>query len=142
MKNNVVAALSLAAALSAVAARAGDPVIYKDIIAPIIESKCVKCHGTEKAKGKLRMHTFEMIMKGGEDGKIVKPGDSAGSTMYKNLTLPAKDDDHMPPEEKPQPSAAQIAAIKWWIDKGASETMKVSEAGEVPADVKPLLEGK
>lgn len=140
MNKTVIAAIATAA--FAAASHAADPVIYKDIVAPVFEKTCSKCHGAEKAKGKLRLHTYELIMKGGENGKVIKPGDAAGSTLVKSMTLPMSDDDHMPPEDKPQPTAAQIAAIKWWVAKGASETMKVSEAGDVPADVKPALEGK
>lgn len=140
MNKTIIAAACIAGLVTA--ARAGDPVIYKDIVAPVFEKTCTKCHGAEKAKGKLRLHSYEMIMKGGEDGKVVKPGDAAGSMLVKSMALPMSDDDHMPPEDKPQPTAAQIAAIKWWVAKGASETMKVSEAGDVPADVKPALEGK
>jgi hypothetical protein len=33
--------------------------------------------------------------------------------------LPLNDDDLMPPEGKPQPTPAEIAALKWWIDCGA-----------------------
>jgi len=130
-----------AAAFAAVAlpVRAQDKVIYKDIIAPIFEAKCTKCHGTEKAKGKLRLHTYDMIMKGGEDGKVIKPGSAATSKMVRQFHLPLKDESHMPPAEKPQLTKAEIAAITWWIDKGASATMKISEAGEIPAEARSAV---
>lgn len=127
------------AVTAAIAAHADDRVIYKDVIAPIFEAKCTKCHGVEKAKGKLRLNTHELIMKGGENGKCVKPGDGKASRMVKQFHLPESDDAHMPPSGKPQLTPAEIAAITWWIDKGASATMKLSEAGEVPADAKPAI---
>jgi hypothetical protein len=46
----------------------------------------------------------------------------------------------MPPAKKDQLTASEIAAFRWWIEKGAPETMKISDAGPVPDDVKPLLE--
>lgn len=132
----MVAGVLAAAALTA---RADNRVIYKDVIAPIFEAKCTKCHGPEKAKAKLRLNTHELVMKGGENGKCIKPGDGKGSRMVKQFHLPESDDAHMPPTGKPQLSAAEIAAITWWIDKGASATMKLSEAGEMPADAKAAL---
>jgi hypothetical protein len=39
--------------------------------------------------------------------------------MIQRLLLPLNDDDHMPPEGKPQPTLAEIAALQWWIERGA-----------------------
>ena len=39
--------------------------VYDSIISPILEAKCVSCHGADKDKGKLRMHTKEALVKGG-----------------------------------------------------------------------------
>ena len=38
--------------------------VYEAIINPVLEAKCVSCHGAEKDKGKLRMHTKESLVKG------------------------------------------------------------------------------
>ena len=72
--------------------KALDPnaVVYKDIVAPIIEAKCAACHGKEKSKGKLRMHTFADLMKGGSDGATtVVAGKPAESLMITRTLLPA-----------------------------------------------------
>ena len=109
--------------LSAMAAGrsfAADEVDFKKDIAPVLETSCVKCHNPEKKKGKLDMSTKEGFMKGGEDGKIVEAGKADASKMIKSLLLPADDDDAMPPKDKaPRPSAAQIEALKKWINAGA-----------------------
>src|SRR2546422_7766153 len=34
------------------------PVSFSRNIAPILQKKCVTCHGPEKAKGKFQLHTF------------------------------------------------------------------------------------
>ena len=39
--------------------------------------------------------------------------------MIYRLLLPLNDEDHMPPQGKPQPTLAEIAALQWWIDCGA-----------------------
>jgi hypothetical protein len=109
--------------LSAMAAGrsfAADEVDFKKDIAPVLEASCVKCHNAEKKKGKLDMSTKDSFMKGGEDGKIVEAGKADASKMIKSLLLPADDDDAMPPKDKaPRPTAAQIEALKKWINAGA-----------------------
>ena len=43
------------------------------------------------------------------------------SLMIRRLLLPLEDDDHMPPDGKPQPTAAEIALLQLWINAGAPE---------------------
>ena len=43
------------------------------------------------------------------------------------LMLSLEDEDHMPPNEKPQPSSSEIALIQAWINEGAKFELKVSE---------------
>lgn len=38
-----------------------------------------------------------------------------------------KNDDHMPPDGKPQPDLAEIAALQWWINCGAPADTKIGE---------------
>ena len=39
--------------------------VYDQLIAPVFEARCQNCHGENKDKGKLRMHTRELLLKGG-----------------------------------------------------------------------------
>lgn len=105
-----------------------EAVVYTDIIHPIFEERCINCHNPEKKKGELLMHTFNDLMKGGEDGKILVAGKASESPLYKHITLPLEDDDHMPPKGKKQLTKAQIELIRWWIDEGASAEKKVAQA--------------
>ena len=115
----------------AIAAKA---VIYKDVIAPIMAAKCNSCHGTEKKKGKLQLHDFASIMKGGGDGPntvvVSKPKDSL---MVQRILLPADDDEHMPPADEPQITKEECQILSWWIEQGASETLTVAAAKKTPA---------
>ena len=113
------------------AAKIGDRGAYHEVIVPIIESKCVSCHGEDKAKGKLRMDSFEAIMKGGASGEAVEPGDPDSELIYRIITV--DEDDHMPPPKKPQLSSEEIEVIKWWVVNGAEETKKVGELAPDPA---------
>lgn len=107
-------------ALAAGRSTAADEVDFKKDIAPVLEASCVKCHNPEKKKGKLDMSTKEAFMKGGGEGKIVEAGKSADSSLIKVIALPEDDDAAMPPKDKaPRPTAAQVTALKKWIDEGA-----------------------
>ncbi len=102
-------------------AKAG--VSYAADIKPILDASCTKCHGAEKPKGKLRLDSLEGVLKGGEDGKVIKAGDSANSMLVHNIAHAGDPDDYMPPPKNkaniPPLTAAQIGLIRAWIDQGA-----------------------
>ncbi len=113
-------------------------VVYKDIVRPILEVKCVQCHNANKQKGDLRLDEMALMLKGGKGGPAFVVGKGAESDMVKRCLLPEGDDDHMPPKGKPQLSTDQIALLTWWIDQGASADKKVSEL-KVTDQMKPVL---
>lgn len=120
----------------AIAAKA---VVYRDVIAPILEAKCVSCHGAEKKKGKLQLHDFASIMKGGSEGDVnVVSGKPDDSLMLVRIKLPEDDDEHMPPSDEPQMTKEEVALLKWWIATGASESATVA-AAKPTADVEGAL---
>lgn len=88
-------------------------------IAPILERTCTQCHNRDKQKGELLLTTIEGIQKGGENGPVLVPGKPDDSPLVTRCELPLDDDDHMPPAEKPQPTAAEIAALRAWVASGA-----------------------
>ena len=112
--------------------------VYADIASPILQTKCYSCHGPNKQKGGLRLDDSLSIAKGGKDGHVIKNGNGDGSELIKRMLLPMNDDDHMPPKEKPQPTAEQIALLHWWIDNGASFNNKVKQVSQ-PAGIKKAL---
>ncbi len=94
--------------------------VFVRSIKPILDSTCISCHGAERTKGKLALHTREAIERGGENGAILLAGLPSESEIIRRLRLPLDDDEHMPPPTKRQPSEAEIAAIEAWIAAGAS----------------------
>ena len=136
---------SLAIATAAVAggplqaAAPEDQPIFAGVINKVFEGKCLSCHTAEKPKGKLVMTTLEEMTKGGESGKPgIVPGKADESWIYGVMALPLDHDDHKPPSNKPQPTAQEMALIKWWIDAGAKPDVAVKDAG-VPADLMPVV---
>ncbi|MCF0059552.1 c-type cytochrome domain-containing protein [Dyadobacter sp. CY356] len=113
-------------------------IVYKDIVQPILEMRCVQCHNANKQKGGLRMDNMVMLLKGGEDGPVFVSGKALESAMIKRCLLPESDDDHMPPKGKPQLSESQITLLSWWIEQGASADKKVSDL-KISEQVKPAL---
>ena len=111
---------------------------YADIIQPIFESKCYGCHNKSKKKGKLRLDEPAFILKGGEDGEVIKPGNADESDMIRRLLLPRNEEDHMPPKEKPQLKDNEIELIHWWIATGATFDKKAKDL-EQPEKMKPVL---
>ncbi len=115
-----------------------DPVVYSEIIAPILERRCVSCHNAEKSKGHYRMDTYELLVKGGLEGAGLKPGNAAESYIIKLIELPLDDDMHMPPDGKSQVTAAELRVLRWWIDQGADPAKKLSESNAT-ADINAAL---
>ena len=105
-------------------------ILYADLIQPILESRCYSCHSASKQKGDLRLDNIEDIKRGGENGPIIEAGIPDSSSLFVRLMLPLEHDDHMPPNEKPQPSSAEIALIQSWIKTGADFEVKVSDTRE------------
>ena len=97
---------------------------YASKVAPILQAHCTSCHGAEKAKGGLRLHTLSAVLAGGdsqreENAPGVVPGSAERSLLIRVLCLPADDDAHMPPLGKSQLTATEIDTLRRWIDTGA-----------------------
>ena len=112
--------------------------VYADIIQPIFEDKCYTCHNKRKKKGGLRLDEPSFILKGGKDGKVIKPGNAAESDMIKRILLPRNEEDHMPPKEKPQLKENEIEILHWWVSTGATFDKKTKEL-EQTEKIKPIL---
>lgn len=94
-------------------------VTYAKDIQPIFEKSCVKCHGPEKQKGKIRVDSLEATLKDGEHGPIVVKGKSAESALVHSVAR-LNEDEAMPPEGKGDPlTKEQVGLIRAWIDQGA-----------------------
>ncbi len=101
------------------AAHASTLSTFDEHIAPFFEANCTGCHGDSKRKGRLAMHTREGLERGGASGSAFVAGDAAASLLVERMRLALDDEEHMPPADKTQPSAAQIAMIEAWIAAGA-----------------------
>ena len=93
---------------------------FETDIKPIFEKSCVKCHGPEKQKGKLRLDTLEATLKGGEEAPNIIPKDSAKSTLVHSIARIGDEDNFMPPKGKGEPlTKEEVGLVRAWIDQGA-----------------------
>ena len=86
-------------------------------VAAILRTRCAGCHHDGDAAGELSMETFAGLAKGGSSGPAFTAGDPAASLFLKRLE--ASGDDHMPPLDQPQPTAAEKGTLAAWIAAGA-----------------------
>lgn len=92
---------------------AGERVSFAASVAPVFHARCVACHNARSAKGRLNMETFAALMKGGESGAVIEPGDVESSYLVHVI-----EDGSMPQDADPL-TAEEIATIRQWIATGA-----------------------
>lgn len=103
--------------------------VYADIVQPIFKNHCVSCHNVTKGKGELNLETTDGIMKGGNSGKTVVPGDVDKSELFRRITLPQHSSKFMPAEGRPPLSPIEIHFIRQWIADGADSKKNITASG-------------
>ena len=83
---------------------------------PLLDSRCVSCHGPEKQKGGLRMDSRAALLKGGDSGPALVPGKPEASLLVQAVNH-VKMELEMPPKEKM--TTNEIAVLERWIHDGA-----------------------
>jgi hypothetical protein len=105
---------------------------FEQKIRPVLAEHCYKCHSAKAAKvrGKLLLDTRDGLLKGGESGAAVVPGDPVASLLLKALR---HEGPKMPPDD--QLPDRVIADFETWIKQGAADPR--DGKADVPA-AKPL----
>lgn len=114
-------------------------VFYGEVVQPILNQNCKSCHNPRNLKGEFNLTTFEELLKGGENGEVLKAGNPELSALFAKMILPLEDEGHMPPKEKRQPSKEEIELIKSWIASGASQNTTLGQAGVVEKLLEPFF---
>jgi uncharacterized membrane protein len=113
--------------------------VFAGVIKPILQQRCSACHGAEKHKAELRLDSLQGLLRGGQDGPVIKAGRAKDSSLIQSLLSPLDADGHMPPEDHPQPTVEEIALLEWWINEGAPATEKIADFRPKP-EIQRLLE--
>src|SRR6218665_773673 len=88
-------------------------------VKPILNSKCISCHGGVKAKGGFSLLFQEEAMGKTESGNpAIIPGDPDGSEFIRRLT--AKDPEERMPYKNEPLSKEEISILNSWIKQGAT----------------------
>jgi hypothetical protein len=94
---------------------------FESKIRPILADNCYKCHSqqAEKVKAGLLLDTREGVLKGGESGPVIVPGNPDKSLLMKAVRY-TDPDLQMPPKGK-KLSDTQIADLEAWVKMGAPD---------------------
>ncbi len=115
----VTCALFVVGASRAVQAADGSATVdYAREVKPLLAAKCYACHGALKHEGSLRLDTREFVLRGGDGGAAIVPGDAGRSLLLARLTAPV--DERMPPEGEGEAlRPAELELLRRWIEQGA-----------------------
>jgi hypothetical protein len=107
---------------------------FEKRIRPVLVEKCYSCHSAkaEKIKGNLVLDTREGLLKGGDTGPSILPGNPDRSLLIKALKW-SEEDFKMPPKKRLP--ADVVADFETWIRRGAPDP-RVSSA---PASKKAAI---
>jgi mono/diheme cytochrome c family protein len=112
------ALFAITIALPAVAAADGKSaatVTFEQQVRPILKAHCFQCHGEAgKKEGGLDVRLRRFLVKGGDSGPALKPGDARKSLIVERLRA-----GEMPPGDKTKLTAKERKAIERWIAAGA-----------------------
>jgi hypothetical protein len=98
---------------TAVPATSAATVSFANDILPILQSRCINCHGGQKTEKGLDLTTYDTLMMGSENGPVVVAGDSTNSMLAK-LILAGK-----MPKRGPKLLPEQVQKLVDWIMAGA-----------------------
>jgi hypothetical protein len=76
----------------------------------------VNCHNGKKSRGGLNLTTRAALLKGGDNGSAVIPGNAAGSLLVRQISGSKPE----MPRQGSKLTSADVAAIRQWIDAGAN----------------------
>ena len=112
---------SLGLARAAVATDAAGLEFFEKHVRPVLIESCYSCHsaGAEKVKGGLLLDTRDGLLKGGDSGPALLPGDPEKSLLIKAIRY-ASDDLQMPPKGKRLP-APEVEDLVAWVKMGAPD---------------------
>jgi hypothetical protein len=88
---------------------------FQDHVAPVLEKRCVHCHGGTSSKGNLSLTTSRAVLKGGDSGPAVVPGKPDESPL---LEMISANPPQMPKKEAPL-LKEEVGRIRAWIERGA-----------------------
>jgi hypothetical protein len=108
---------------------------FEKQIRPVLVDHCYKCHSheAEKVKGSLLLDTRDGVLKGGDTGPAIVPGDPEKSLLIKAIRY-TDENLQMPPKGK-KLSPAQVADFEAWVKMGAPDPRQAADGGKSRVEV-------
>ena len=113
------------------------PISYYKQIRPIFQGQCNGCHQPAKSKGDYIMTDFAKLLKGGEKGDAIVPGDIPKSHLIELIVPDEKGKVAMPSKGDPL-HETQVELIKRWIKEGAKDDTPASAKQDYDMDHLPV----
>ena len=93
--------------------------VFEGLILPILDERCVECHGSARKEAGLDLASVATLMAGGEGGPVIEPGRPDASELIRRIELPKYDEERMPPGDRSALSVGSTELMRWWIAEGA-----------------------
>jgi len=90
-------------------------VSFSEDVLPILQNRCVKCHGGERTEEGLVLSAYADVIAGSWNGLVIAPGNSAESFLIKQIVSGEM------PKRAPRLLPAEIRIITEWVDAGAPD---------------------
>ena len=90
--------------------------LFKQTVRSALKAKCLNCHGGEKVRSGFNIATRELLLEGGDSGRVVDLETPSASLILKLLRH--QEEPHMPPKGGKLDSEL-VNAIERWISLGA-----------------------
>jgi mono/diheme cytochrome c family protein len=87
-------------------------------ISPMLEYRCIDCHGTD---GGYDVSTYDLVINSGDNGPAVIPGDAENSLLAQKAAGTHQEGDRMPPPPLRALQEDLIQLILDWIEAGAPD---------------------
>ncbi len=111
------------------------PVGFLTDIQPIFVKHCLKCHGSEKRSGGLRLDAQRFAASGGDSGKPILNGTLETNELYGRIA--SSERTYRMPKNADPLSRQEIERIKQWVEQGTPWPM---ESTAPPASKIPFYE--
>jgi mono/diheme cytochrome c family protein len=104
-------------ATAGAAAPAAGALKFSRDVAPILVANCIGCHNPRQRRGKFDLTTFDKLMEGTPDEKVIAPGKPEESHLV--LRIKGLEKPKMPQGGNRNLSDEAIARIERWVKEGA-----------------------
>jgi uncharacterized membrane protein len=94
-------------------AAGGATVSFANDVMPIIQSRCIGCHGGDRTEEGLDLKAHASIMAGSSNGPVIVPGDAANSLLVELVATQKM------PKRGPKLTPPQVQLITDWVNQGA-----------------------